>query len=64
VADCLGQAGANIVQVEHQRTFTELPLQAVDAGFVLQTRGPAHAAEVIERLERAGFPTRRVDAAG
>ena len=64
VAECLGALGANIVQVEHQRTFTELPLRAVEAGFVLQTRGPAHAREILESLARAGYPTQRVDGAG
>ncbi len=61
VAGCLGESGANIVQVEHQRTFTGLPLQAVEAGFVLQTRGPAHARELLECLEAAGYPTQLVD---
>jgi threonine dehydratase len=60
-ADCLGDAGANIVQVEHQRTFTGLPLQVVEARFVLQTRGPAHARQVLEQLRHAGFPTQLVD---
>jgi threonine dehydratase len=55
VAECIGESGANIVQVAHQRTFTTLPLQQVKAEFTLQTRGHDHAREVIEALEQAGY---------
>ncbi len=61
VTACLAEAGANVVQVEHQRLFTELPLQTVEAGFVLQTRGRAHAKEIVSRLEAAGHPTVRLE---
>jgi threonine dehydratase len=57
VAACIGNAGANIVQVLHQRTFTMLPVQFVMVEFMLQTRGLEHVQEVIEVLEGLGYKT-------
>ena len=55
VAAHIARSGANIVQVEHQRTFTTLPLQLVKGEFVLQTRGLEHVREVIDTLDAAGY---------
>jgi threonine dehydratase len=55
VAAHIARSGANIVQVEHQRTFTTLPLQLVKGEFVLQTRGLEHVREVINTLDEAGY---------
>jgi threonine dehydratase len=51
----IAEAQANITEVHHQRAFTMLPARDVEVDFVLQTRGPEHIAEVIERLNAAGF---------
>ena len=56
-ARCLGDAGANIVEVRHQRAFTSLPLQAVSIQFVLQTRGIEHLQQIVEDLVAAGYNT-------
>jgi len=58
VTRILADARANISEVHHQRAFTTLPAQAVAVDFVLQTRGPAHIAEVIRELNQAGFAAR------
>lgn len=55
VTKCLAEAGANIVQVEHHRTFTELPVQLAVVEFVIQTRGLDHAREVAARLRDHGY---------
>jgi threonine dehydratase len=62
-AGLVGAMGANIVQVLHQRIFAELPLQATELQFVLQTRGPAHLAQITAALRAAGHAV-RVDRAG
>ena len=54
-ATLIGQAGANIEEVEHQRAFTTLPVQNAELEFVLQTRGPAHIEEVLQTLRAAGL---------
>lgn len=51
----VAEAGANIDEVHHQRAFSALPAQNVEIELVLQTRGPAHVREVIDRLHAAGF---------
>ncbi len=54
-ATLIGQAGANIEEVEHQRAFTTLPVQNAELEFVLQTRGPDHIEEVLRVLHAAGL---------
>ncbi|ARP83031.1 threonine ammonia-lyase [Bordetella genomosp. 8] len=51
----IADAHANITEVHHQRAFTALPVRNVEVDFVLQTRGPEHIVEVIERLNAVGF---------
>jgi threonine dehydratase len=54
-AGCISEHGANIVQVGHQRIFTELPVQSTELQFVLQTRGPEHIEEVVAALRERGY---------
>ena len=51
----VAEAGANIDEVHHQRAFTTLSAQNVEIELVVQTRGHAHVAEVLEVLHGAGF---------
>jgi threonine dehydratase len=51
----LATAGANVLEVEHERTGARLHLGEVEVFVVLETRGPDHAKEVVAALERAGY---------
>ena len=51
----VAEAGANIDEVHHQRAFTVLAVQNVEIELVIQTRGPAHIAQVLAALNAAGF---------
>ncbi len=51
----VAEAGANVDEVHHQRAFTMLAAQNVEIELVIQTRGPEHVAEVVERLRGQGF---------
>jgi threonine dehydratase len=51
----LAAMGANIEQVHHQRTFTQLPLQTAEVEFVVQTRNHEHVSHIIAALKAAGF---------
>jgi threonine dehydratase len=51
----VGEAGANIDEVHHQRAFSTLSAQNVEVELVLQTRNREHVLEVMARLEAAGF---------
>jgi threonine dehydratase len=51
----LATVGANVLEVEHERTSTRLHVGEVEVFVVLETRGPDHAAEVASALTRAGY---------
>ena len=55
VANILGEAGANIVEVTHQRTFSDLPAKAALLEVVIETRDRPHLEETVEKLKAAGF---------
>jgi threonine dehydratase len=55
VANILGDAGANIVEVTHQRTFSDLPAKAALLEVVIETRDRQHLDETVARLRAAGL---------
>ena len=55
IVTTVADAGANVEEVHHQRAFTALAVQNVEIELVLQTRGPAHIAELLQRLHAAGL---------
>lgn len=62
----IAAAGANIIEVVHQRVFTDMPAKSASARIVIETRDKAHRDATIERLRTAGFtvdiPARRKSA--
>lgn len=58
VSNLLGEAGANIIEVSHQRTFSDLPAKAALLQLVIETRDRSHLEEVVARLAAAGFNLR------
>jgi threonine dehydratase len=55
VATIVGDADANIVEVFHQRVFTDLPAKGAILHVVVETRERAHLEDVIARLRAGGF---------
>jgi threonine dehydratase len=55
ITGTVARASANIEEVHHQRAFSSLSAQHVEVELVLQTRGPAHVAEVVKALHAAGL---------
>ena len=55
VATLLGEAGANIVEVSHQRVFSGLPAKGTLLDVVIETRDRAHRDAVVAHLREAGF---------
>jgi threonine dehydratase len=55
VTTLFSQLQANIEEVHHQRAFTHLPIGIAAVDFVLQTRNPAHVAEILAALRQAGY---------
>lgn len=55
VLEELGAGGANVIEVEHVRTGHRLHIDEVEVELQLETNGPEHSAEVVARLEAAGY---------
>ena len=52
--------GANIVGVEHRREGVYVELGEVDVAMQLETRGPDHIENIVQRLSEAGYVTARL----
>ena len=57
VTRLLGEAGANIVEVHHQRLFHNVPVKMAEVDVVLETRNQTHVDALIARMKDAGYPT-------
>ena len=55
VTNYLGDAGANIVEVAHQRVFSDLPAKAALLDVVVETRDVQHLKATVAALEEAGL---------
>lgn len=51
----LGEAGANILEVSHERISANLALDEVEVRLQMETRGDAHAEQVMTRLRDCGY---------
>jgi threonine dehydratase len=51
----VGALGANLLDVQHIREGVDLHVRETGAQLVLETRGPAHAAEVTNAVRGAGY---------
>jgi threonine dehydratase len=54
----LAEAGANLLDVEHQRTGKELHLDEVEVDLQVETRGVEHAEVVVAALSQASYHVR------
>ncbi|HEX7073591.1 MAG TPA: threonine ammonia-lyase [Hyphomicrobiaceae bacterium] len=55
LATLVGDAGANIIEVVHQRVFTDLPAKGTLLRMVIETRDRAHLEDTLARIRAAGF---------
>jgi threonine dehydratase len=53
---CIATAGANVVGVEHHREGVAVDLGEVDVALQVETRGPPHIQELVDRLSESGYP--------
>jgi threonine dehydratase len=57
---CIATAGANVVGVEHHREGVAVDLGEVDVALQVETRGPPHIQELVDRLSESGYPVERL----
>lgn len=55
VSAIIGGQGANVVEVYHQRVFTDLPAKGTELHLVIETRDAAHLQGVLAALREAGY---------
>jgi len=60
ITQLVADAGANIIEVHHQRAFTMLAALNVEIELVMQARGREHVATVLDALHAAGFQAERM----
>ncbi len=58
VCNMLAEAGANVIEVSHQRTFSDLPAKAALLQLVIETRDREHLNDVLARLAARGLGVR------
>jgi threonine dehydratase len=61
VARVFDQQQVNILEVSHQRIFTNLPAKGLITEIECETRGPEHLERLIEALRGAGYEVNRVE---
>ena len=59
IATLLGEAGANILEVSHQRMFLDVPAKGASLDIVIETKDATHGRRVIEKIRDAGFEVER-----
>lgn len=58
VTTLLGEAGANIVEISHQRMFVDVSARSAELEVVIETLDHDHVERVAAALEAAGYPVR------
>jgi threonine dehydratase len=60
VTQMIGAAGADVIDVEHQRLFNNLAPRQAELDVVMETKGAAHVERIVAALRDAGFPAETV----
>ena len=62
VSKIIGDSGANIIEVHHQRLFSDAPLKQTEMDVVVETLDKHHVEDLVNVLCLAGFETRVLSA--
>jgi threonine dehydratase len=60
VSAVIGQMGANIIEVAHNRLALDVPAKGAEFDVMIETRDAQHAQEVMDALRERGYPPRVV----
>ncbi len=58
VATVIGENGGNIIEVSHNRMALDVPAKGAEFDITIETRDALHTQEIIDALNRAGYPPR------
>lgn len=62
ISRIFAELNANIIEVRHQRAFTNLSLRVAEVEFVVQALGTGHVREILEKLQSADYDASVLDA--
>ncbi|SNY93077.1 threonine dehydratase [Cohaesibacter sp. ES.047] len=54
ISTVIGDLGGNVLEVDHHRTFLNVPVRGASIDITIETRGADHAREIIEGIEAKG----------
>lgn len=60
VSAMIGEHGANIIEVSHNRLTLDVPAKGAEFDLMIETRDARHTQEIIDALAAAGYPPRRL----
>jgi threonine dehydratase len=60
VSAIIGQSGANIIEVNHNRLALDVPAKGAEFDITVETRDAAHTDEIMAALQAAGYPPRKI----
>ena len=60
VSATIGQMGANIVEVAHNRLALDVPAKGAEFDLMIETRDAQHTQEIMDALREQGYPPRAV----
>ncbi|MET0336501.1 MAG: pyridoxal-phosphate dependent enzyme, partial [Caulobacter sp.] len=60
VSQTIGDHGANIIEVAHNRLALDVPAKGAEFDVTIETRDAQHTQEIIDALRAAGYPPRTV----
>jgi threonine dehydratase len=60
VSKIIGDNGANIMEVAHNRIALDVPAKGAEFDILMETRDSQHTQEVIDALAQAGYPPRNI----
>ena len=58
----IGDAGGNILEVQHNRIFSHTQAKETDLEVVIEARDPSHLETIVGALSARGFRVRLLDA--
>lgn len=58
ISRLIGEAGANVIEVIHQRMFQSVALKQAELDVVIEARDIGHVHDIVKRLRQAGFYVR------
>ncbi len=63
VTGLIGEHGGNIIEVDHERWYYDVPVRFTELDLLIETRDADNARDIVQALIDEGFPTRMLSSA-